>query len=474
MYKIMVDGKRLHDTNTTQYLVEKPTLKLSANKLATLTFTIYENNPQYSQIQKMKSLIAVYRDDEVIALVRPVKTKLNFLGGIEYTCEDILARLNDIKRRPSYFAGTQRQYLVNMMQDFTARYTATIAMNHLGDRVLRNGSRGSDVRELQSALMQLGYNVGAYGADGIFGQLTEDAVSTFQYDHGLNIDGIVGTETANAILALITPDPSTLTDVVFTIGNTPHSDVESVEFINDDYVGYWELFQKEIIEKYGGYLVPRYTANTVTLDYLGVEDLTHSSQKVEYAENLSDLFVETDGADIFSVLIPLGADVEATGIHPGQAENTPLTIKSVTLDGVDYLENAEALAMYGRRETTMRWDDIDDPNVLWSTGLEYLEEHAVQLKEKITLSAVDLKYANVNTDYLSFMDLVEVRSVRHSVVAPYPLTEMQLSLDNPTSSKFTLGDEQLTLTDRVTGNATSANQMYSALSGRVFNLENRS
>ena len=65
--------------------------------------------------------------------------------------------------------------------------------------LLRLGSKGSRVVELQNKLIAKGYSVGSYGADGDFGQGTYDAVCAFQRDHGLDVDGIVGTQTWSAL-----------------------------------------------------------------------------------------------------------------------------------------------------------------------------------------------------------------------------------------------------------------------------------
>lgn len=43
-------------------------------------------------------------------------------------------------------------------------------------RLLKRGSTGDDVKELQKALIDLGYSCGSYGADGDFGRATENAV----------------------------------------------------------------------------------------------------------------------------------------------------------------------------------------------------------------------------------------------------------------------------------------------------------
>ena len=73
----------------------------------------------------------------------------------------------------------------------------------LGNRVLRNGSEGDDVKELQSLLIQLGYDLGKWGADGDFGDATEMAVRKFQKEHGCEVDGKVGSETLAAINATL-------------------------------------------------------------------------------------------------------------------------------------------------------------------------------------------------------------------------------------------------------------------------------
>ena len=60
---------------------------------------------------------------------------------------------------------------------------------------LRKGSRGEAVREMQAALIAGGYDLGRWGADGIFGNQTLKAVKAFQKDCGLKPDGICAQET---------------------------------------------------------------------------------------------------------------------------------------------------------------------------------------------------------------------------------------------------------------------------------------
>ncbi|MDO7787482.1 spore cortex-lytic enzyme [Desulforamulus aquiferis] len=67
-----------------------------------------------------------------------------------------------------------------------------------GDRTLRQGMKGEDVKQLQRNLGYLGYSVGKI--DGIFGSKTLNTVKEFQWKNGLKADGIVGKQTSQAII----------------------------------------------------------------------------------------------------------------------------------------------------------------------------------------------------------------------------------------------------------------------------------
>ena len=59
------------------------------------------------------------------------------------------------------------------------------------------GSRGSEVRTIQEKLKRWGYYSGS--VDGIYGSQTVTAVKKFQKKNGLQVDGIAGTKTLNAM-----------------------------------------------------------------------------------------------------------------------------------------------------------------------------------------------------------------------------------------------------------------------------------
>ena len=67
------------------------------------------------------------------------------------------------------------------------------------NKELKFDSVGEDVKQLQTALKDLGYDLGHKGVDGIIGQYTEGAIKAFQKDQGLEVTGIVDEKTLAAL-----------------------------------------------------------------------------------------------------------------------------------------------------------------------------------------------------------------------------------------------------------------------------------
>jgi N-acetylmuramoyl-L-alanine amidase len=75
---------------------------------------------------------------------------------------------------------------------------ATISVNkgeisEVNNGTLKYGSVGTEVKELQTMLVALGFDVG--GIDGDFGKKTYYALREYQRSKNLVIDGIYGTKT---------------------------------------------------------------------------------------------------------------------------------------------------------------------------------------------------------------------------------------------------------------------------------------
>lgn len=65
--------------------------------------------------------------------------------------------------------------------------------------ILRKGSTGPEIKSLQKKLLQIGYYLGSYGADGDYGDATVTAVRKFQKDNSLAVDGEAGPNTLAAV-----------------------------------------------------------------------------------------------------------------------------------------------------------------------------------------------------------------------------------------------------------------------------------
>ena len=87
----------------------------------------------------------------------------------------------------SRIAGYGRPAYAKFSDGTTTAPTVTISS------VLKLGSSGSQVKELQQNLETLGFDCG--GADGVFGNGTLEAVKKFQKTYGLQVDGKVGSAT---------------------------------------------------------------------------------------------------------------------------------------------------------------------------------------------------------------------------------------------------------------------------------------
>lgn len=78
-------------------------------------------------------------------------------------------------------------------KDYYKKYAnSTTSSSSSSGMILRMGSSGDEVKKMQKALLERGYDLGDYGADGDFGQSTYEALKEFQAYHNLEVDGEYG------------------------------------------------------------------------------------------------------------------------------------------------------------------------------------------------------------------------------------------------------------------------------------------
>ena len=86
------------------------------------------------------------------------------------------------------------------------KVAASPVSTEVNGSILKKGSRGPAVKEIQQKLTSLGFST--KGIDGVFGSNTDNAVRQFQKSRGLKVDGIVSTETKNALGKTTTTKPT--------------------------------------------------------------------------------------------------------------------------------------------------------------------------------------------------------------------------------------------------------------------------
>lgn len=98
----------------------------------------------------------------------------------------------------------------------------------------KRGNRGEMVRQIQKALCGAGYHVGVI--DGIYGQMTEEAVKNFQMKNGPKVNGIVGPATlAKLIPNRFKKSKRNITKIIVHCSATPEGEDMTVEQIRAEH-----------------------------------------------------------------------------------------------------------------------------------------------------------------------------------------------------------------------------------------------
>lgn len=238
-------------------------------------------------------------------------------------------------------------------------------------------------------------------------------------------------------------------DKQFKIGNITVTD--SNDYIRrswDTHTKTLELINTRCIDSLGGYIIERYEKDGTYLDWLA--DITKiSNQTIEFGENLMDIFTNNDASNIFSVVVPLGANLE-------QDDGTfkRLTIDSVN-NNIDYLVNNLALQKYGwivaPLEKTI-WDDVTLPENLKTKGEKFLTENCGLVSSTIELTALDLSSCDINIEEFFIYEKVNIYSKPHNFNASYLLKSIVIPFNRPQDINITLGETKTTITGINLGN----------------------
>ena len=150
------------------------------------------------------------RDDLLAGLYGSMQAIKGIIEGVKRafhsifpptTVEQIQSMSSAIKKFGDHLEKTYG--IITTYKEFKRK--KIIDINPLGDlkEVLKKGSKGEEVRELQKRLNDLGANL---QVDGIFGPKTEAALNEFKEKYGLAIDGIYDEATHKKLGKVLEPD----------------------------------------------------------------------------------------------------------------------------------------------------------------------------------------------------------------------------------------------------------------------------
>lgn len=102
MFSVYADGKLFYSPRLLdeRYAITEPQATLELNKAGSFTFNLPSINPMYSSLKKLKTIITIREDDEVLWKGRVLNDAKDFYNTKAVTCEGELAFLNDIQYEP--------------------------------------------------------------------------------------------------------------------------------------------------------------------------------------------------------------------------------------------------------------------------------------------------------------------------------------------------------------------------------------
>ncbi len=206
-----------------------------------------------------------------------------------------------------------------------------------------------------------------------------------------------------------------------------------VNYDTAEYITTKDTLDKTLLEQFGGYVQTRYENGTAYIDYLKEINLL-SPQSIKFGKNLLDIKRIRKGADIATVVIPLGAKIPD---EEGNDTGKRLTIESVN-GGADFIQDDAAISQFGVVVKTVIFEDITDAQELKQKGEAHLAD-AVNQWESIELTAADL--ATVDKDVTSFHlgTQVKAESEPHGLNHLFLVSKLSIKLLDPGANKMTLG-----------------------------------
>lgn len=117
MYRIYADETLIYDSTLDDYIITKGQITKEVNKSGSFVFTIYQDHPYYDKLQKLKTIITVYKNEKIVFRGRILNDSIGFFKAKTFTCEGELSFLLDSIQRPYTFAGSPEKLFIQFISN---------------------------------------------------------------------------------------------------------------------------------------------------------------------------------------------------------------------------------------------------------------------------------------------------------------------------------------------------------------------
>lgn len=221
----------------------------------------------------------------------------------------------------------------------------------------------------------------------------------------------------------------------------------------------WETLKKKFLDVLGGEISFRVVDDVIYIDYL-VATGVKSSTDISLSKNMKSIVKEKDPSEIVTRLIPLGKKLSAVGDN-GTMEETEyrLDIKSVN-DGKKYIDDEEAIALYGVRVATVTWDDVTVATTLLKKGYEWLAANN-KLRTGYTVSALDLSIIELDVDDFNVGNYHTIKNPLLNINETLRIIKKTVDICEPLKSTVEFGDSFEKLSEAMKRQADGLNVIVS-------------
>lgn len=208
------------------------------------------------------------------------------------------------------------------------------------------------------------------------------------------------------------------------------------------FIGYEKTFntiQDKLIDRLGGELRIRYINGVRYLDYL--EEIgSVSTTEIRLAKNLVTLEEEKDPTSIITRLVPLGSKKTVIDNNGEETEiEERITVAEIN-NGLDYIDDIEAMGEFGIIEDTVTFDDVNIVENLLRKGQEYLKSNN-KIRKSYSITALDLSLIGLDINSIDLYNYYKVSNSLMNIDEELRVIEKTIKIESPEDSTVQVGEK---------------------------------